>query len=174
MVVAIGKELFFPHRDFSFDTIHSVSTGLEGRVSMGSRNRDNNAALANLKPSDTMHHGNLANSKFLLYLSTDLGKLLFGHRSIRFVLQVAHRATVKVIAHDAIKGHNGTVCGAFDQVIYLLHAQRVCRDAKHQLPPLTGGMSTSSSPSAKIVFGSTKSICKEQRVLAIYGSSMGY
>src|SRR5215510_8081983 len=167
MVSTIGKELFFPHRDFSFDTIHSVGTGLEGRVSMGSRNRDNNAALTNLKPSDTMHHSNLTHGKFLLYLSTDLGQLLFCHRGIRFVLQVEDRATVKIIAYNAIKSHNSAVCGAFDQVIDLLHVQGFCRDAKHQAPPLTGGMSTSSSPSAKIVFGSTKSICNEKRVLAI-------
>src|SRR5215467_840523 len=167
MVGTIGKDLFFPHRNISFNTIHSIGTGLEGRVSMGSCNRDNNAALTNLKPSDTMHHSNLTNGKFLLHLSTDLGQLLFCHRSIRFVLQVANRTTVKIIAYDAIKGHNGAVCGAFDEVIHLLHTQGFCRDAKHQAPPLTGGMSTSSSPSAKIVFGSTKSICKEKRVLAI-------
>src|SRR5712691_1882685 len=174
MVGTIGKGLLFPHRDFSFDTIHSVGTGLEGRLSMGSCDRNDDAALTNFKASDTMHHGNLTDGKFLLHLSTDLGQLLFCHRSIRFVLQVADRATVKIIAYDAIKGHNGAVCGAFDQVIHLLHAQGFCRDAKHQAPPLTGGMSTSSSPSAKVVSGSTKSICKEKRVLAIKGSSVGY
>src|SRR5262245_49371000 len=158
MVSTVGKKFFFPHRDFSFDTIHSIGAGLEGRVSMGRCNRDDDAALTNVEPSDTMHHGNLTDSKLLLHLGTDLGQLLFCHRSIRFVLQVADRATVKIIAYDTIKGHNGTVRGTFDQVIYLLHAQGFCRDTKHQAPPLTGGMSTSSSPSAKIVFGSTKSM----------------
>src|SRR5262245_29010250 len=167
MVGTISKELFFPHRDFSFDTIHSVGTGLEGRMPMGSGNRNDDTALTNVKASDTVHHGNLTDSKFLLHLSPDFGQLLFCHRSIRFVLQVVDRATVKIIAYDAIKAHNSAVCRAFDQVIHLLHAQRFCRDAKHQAPPLTGGMSTSSSPSAKVVSGSTKSICKEKRVLAI-------
>src|SRR4030095_6272439 len=167
MVVTVGKELFFPHRDFSFDTIHSVGTGLKGRMSMGSCDRNDDAALTNFKVSDTMHHGNLTDSKFLLHFSTDLGQLLFCHRGIRFILQVADRATVKIIAYNAIKGYNGTVGGSFDQVIHLLHAQGFCRDAKHQAPPLTGGMSTSSSPSDKVVSGSTKSICKEKRVFAI-------
>src|SRR5215813_3892495 len=167
MVSTIGKELFFPHRDFSFDTIHSVGTGLKSRLSMGSGNRNDDAALTNVKASDTMHHGNRTDGKFLLYLSPDLGQLLFCHRGIRFVLQVVDRATVKIIAYDAIKGHHGAVCGTFDHIIHLLHAQGCCRDAKHQAPPLTGGMSTSSSPSAKVVSGSTKSICKEKRVLAI-------
>src|SRR4029450_8903798 len=97
MVSTIGKELFFPHRDFSFDTIHSVGTGLKGRMSMGRGNRNDDAALTNVKASNTRHEGNLTDSKFLLHLSTDLGELLFCHRSIRFVLQVVDRATVKII-----------------------------------------------------------------------------
>src|SRR5215510_5259955 len=174
MVGTVGKELFFPHWDFSFDTIHSVGTGLKGRLSMRSCDRNDDAALPNFKVSDTMYHGNLTDSKFLLHCSTDLGQLLFCHRGIRFVLQVANQATVKIIAYNTIKGHNGTVCGAFDQIIHLLHAQGFCRDAKHQAPPLTGGMSTSSSPSAKVVSGSTKSICKEKRVFSMLGPTVGY
>src|SRR5919108_2238618 len=154
MVGTIGKKLFLPHRDFSFDTLHSVGTGLEGRMSMGRCDRNDDATLTNFKASDTVHHGNLTDGKFLLHLSTDLGQFLCCHCRIRFVLQVAHRATVKIIAYDAIKGHNGAVCGAFDPVIHLLHAQGLGRDVKHQAPPPTGGMSTSSSPAANVVSGS--------------------
>ena len=90
--------------------------------------------------------------------------------------QVTPKPTFTVLKHEKQRdeeSHRRTIrgakvwLGAFDQVIHLLHAQGLCRDAKHQAPPLTGGMSTSSSPAAKVVSGSTKSICKDKRVLAI-------
>src|SRR4030095_13967485 len=116
MVSTIGKEFFFPHRDFSFDTIHSVGTGLEGSMSMGGGNRNDDAALTNLKASDTMHYGNLTDGKFLLYLGADLGHLVFCHSSICFILEITYRATIKIIAHNTVEGHHGAVCGALDEV----------------------------------------------------------
>ena len=84
MVGTIGKKLFST-RDCGTDTIHSVGTGLEGSDVGGGGNRNDDAALPNLKPSDTMYHGNLTDGKFLLHLGADLGQLLFGHSGIRFV-----------------------------------------------------------------------------------------
>src|SRR5262249_30178809 len=166
MVSAIGKEFLFPHRHFCLDAVHGVGTGFKSGVTVGSGDSDDNAALANLEPANAMHHGNRTNGKFLLHLGAYVGQLLFCHHGIPFVLQILYWAAIKIIAHNTIEGHHGTVGGALDEVIDLLHAQWLCRDFKHQRPPLTGGMSASSSPSAKLVSGSTKSIWREKRVLA--------
>src|SRR5574341_1064044 len=165
MVSAIGKELLFPYRDFSLHALHGIGTGFKSGVTVGGGHRDDDAALANLEPTNAMHHGNLTDGKFLLHLGTNLGQLFFCHRGIGFVLQILDWAAIKIVAHNTIEGHHGTVAGTLDEVIELLHAQRFCRDFKHQTPPLTGGISASSSPSAKGVSGSTKSICTAQRVL---------
>src|SRR5918911_955787 len=140
MVSAIGKEFLFPHRHFCLHAVHGVGTGFKSGVTVGSGHSDDDAALANLKPANAVYHGNCPNGKFLLHLGADLGQLLFCH--------------------------HGTVGGTLNEVIDLLHAQWLCRDFKHQRPPLTGGMSASSSPSAKLVSGSTKSVWREKRVLA--------
>src|SRR2546427_1604159 len=105
--LAVLEVLLLPHRHRALERVDRVPAGLEGIAAMRGGDGDEHARLADLEPPGAVQHRDAAHpGPARAHGLADLAHLHLGHRRVRLVLQVFHRATVGLVSHDAGEDHD--------------------------------------------------------------------
>ena len=79
---------------------------------MRGADRDEDAGLANFEPAEPMHDGDAVDGEFRVNFGGDFSDFRERHRFVGFVVEIERAPAVRMVAHAAVEGDDGTVFGS--------------------------------------------------------------
>ena len=146
---AVGIMLLLPDRHDLFDPLDRVPTGVERGVAMRGRHADDDARLPDRQRPDAMDDGDVLDAPALADLVADLRPSSLGGRRVCLIFEMRDGLATPVIAYGAGERRDGARARVSHERlghpgIELLPTE--CETGACS-PPLTGGISATSSPS---------------------------
>src|SRR6266568_5118576 len=111
---AILKIFFLPDGHSAFESIDQPATSVERRGTMGGRDHNENADFTDLKVSQAVNDGRIANVKLRERLRCQRLHLPERHFFVSLVFEIQSAPTPTVVSHYALEDHGCSVVGTFD------------------------------------------------------------
>src|SRR6266545_270488 len=160
-----------PDRDDPLDLVHRPGARGKGLAAMRGGARDDRGILADRDAADPVHDRHLEDLELRLRALDERGERLLGHRHVHLVVQGAH---ARVGPHAPQEQDDRTGVVPPDPVHDGRHVDAGPLDRDHVRPPLTGGITATSSPSCKTTSGAAYFRFTAKSIVSAWSASRGY
>src|SRR4051812_3349411 len=107
----ICKMFFLPNRYSLFESVYQPTAGVESRSAMCGKDRNEDAAFANLETSQAMHDGDVPDGELLKRPRSQFPQLLECHVFIGVVIKIQGPPATAVVSNNAIENDDSAILG---------------------------------------------------------------